>query len=116
MFIGVYLLLSLIVFLLTLFLRSPAGTNRFHKGCARPWLWYYAGFSLLLVTLCFAGFIALSVWSSILFFGVSSSYSIPQDYIKHGLIGWIALFVGAMGILSPLIAARIADQILIRKS
>ncbi len=59
MFIGVYLLLSLIVFLLTLFLRSPAGANRFHKGCARPWLWYYTGLSLLLVTLCFAGFIAL---------------------------------------------------------
>ena len=116
MFMGVYLLLSLIVFILTLFLRSPAGVYRFHKGRVRPWQWYYTGLSLLLVTLCFAGFIALTILSSILFFGVSSSYSIPQDYIKHGLIGWIALFIGAMGILSPLIAARIADQILIRKS
>ncbi|MDX1414060.1 MAG: hypothetical protein R3293_07705 [Candidatus Promineifilaceae bacterium] len=106
MFIGVYLFLTAVIFFIILLSRF----GKFETDRARHWLLLFAGYSLLLALLDLAAFIFFSAWSGILTIGSSSSYSIPQDYLSFGLLGWFIFITGMVGILSPLLAAWLANK------
>ncbi len=110
MFIGVYLLLKALVFAFILLSRFKSRSVSRQADHTHGWLRLFAGYALLLSLLSLVAFIFLSVWSGIIAIGTSSSYSIPQDYISFGVLGWFVLAIGFIGVLSPLLAAWIADK------
>ncbi len=95
MFIGVYLCLSGIIWVLGLFIFLQA---RLRIGA----------YSALAVALAATGlilFILLSMGMGLVRFGTPYNLSIPDDYVARGVLGIGALIVGIVGILSPLYAA-----------
>ena len=116
MFIGVFLILTTSVFLVTLFIRSFSGSSRQNNNLLSLWFRLYVGYSLLIASASLALYIILSVWIEIFSFGAPSSYNIPQDYFEQGIIGWLLLLIGAAGILSPLLAVIATEYTTSRKS
>ncbi len=95
MFIGVYLCLSGMVWLLGLFIFLQA---RLRMGL----------YSALAIALTATGLILFTLFSmalGLVRFGTPENLSIPQDYIARGAVGVGVLLVGIVGILSPVYAA-----------
>lgn len=110
MFIGAYLCASALVFfllLLTMVLRvDPEGKIKdFRRHVLR-----YTLLTGLLSALGLVVFIGLSVWSNILLIGQPQEFSLPQDYIEHGIAGWAILLVAILGLLSPIAAALLVRR------
>ncbi len=95
MFIGVYLCLSGIVWVLGLFIFLQA---RIRIGTYSALAALLAASGLILFTL-------ISTEMGLVRFGVPYSLSIPDDYYARGVLGLAALLVGIAGVLSPLLAA-----------
>ena len=76
----------------------------------KKWLLKSSFYSILLSVTFLVAFIALSVQAGIVAIGVPDAYSIPNDYLQLGFNGWMILAVGALGMLSPGIAAWLADS------
>lgn len=110
MFIGAYLCASALVFfavLLTIVLRAdPESRIKYF----RKYILHYSLLAVLLSSLGFVVFIGSSVWSNILLIGQPQEFSLPQDYIEHGIAGWAILLVAILGLLSPIAAALLVRR------
>ncbi len=95
MFIGVYLCLSGMTWILGLFLFLAA---RVRIGAYSALALAFAASGLVLFTL-------LSMWLGLVRFGIPYNLNIPDDYYLHGVFGIATLIVGLAGVLSPLYAA-----------
>jgi len=106
MFIGAYLFSTGVVFLVTLWLLTAVVSSDKPFLRQRQRLARFAFYSLAVSGLGFILFLGLSLVTGILPpIGSSGSYSLPQDYLAYGLLGWFILFVAAVGILSPALTA-----------
>ena len=71
----------------------------------------YAGLSFLFTAASVVLYIAVTQWAGIVRFGMATDRKIPQDYLNHGLGGFIAFLVIVMGVLSPLAAMWITGRL-----
>ncbi len=98
MFIGVYLAVCAFTTTLILLRKSTSWQRR------------YLLLSGFLAAVFLFAFLALFSRAGIITFGEPASLSLPGDYLAHGPAGWLALTIGGLGLLSPLLAARLATR------
>ncbi len=95
MFIGAYICLSGLVWLVGLLVCRPA-----RRQCGR-----HSAVAIGLAATGLVLFILLSLWLGLVQFGTAYNLSIPEDYIGRGGWGIGTLVVGLAGVLSPFGAA-----------
>jgi hypothetical protein len=96
------------IFVLTLVYYIWFGKGAQQDG--KRWLFRTGFYSIILGIAFLAAFITFSIQAGIVAIGIPSTSSIPGDYLQLGINGWMILALGVLGILSPGIAAWLADN------
>lgn len=105
MFIGAYICSSGLVFLVALGLLTALSSADDPVGRWRQQIVKYTLLSLGLSGVGLTLFLVLSAVTGILPVGGAGSYSLPQDYLAYGVVGWLILLIAIGGILSPAFTA-----------
>jgi hypothetical protein len=106
MFILAYLFLGGFVWLVGLVL-FQAARAKMGNYSALAFLFAIAGLILFALFSWWAGILPLRFGGDAV---VAYSLSIPDDYLRRGATGIAILVVGVLGVVSPLLAARLVGQ------